>query len=604
MRRFRRRREGTENLFEARPTLFVLLGSFLLYFLRFGYDYANSDQDEVLPYLLHHIDPGLFTQDWFVATQVSEFSVRTYFVWLLNAFALILPVWTATLLIYVVVWLLVAAAIYKLAFYFTGDQLAAVASVVVALVLTPVWTLGGNDLVHSMLVASMLAWALSLWAIYHFLRGRYLITPVLLGVACWMQALVGLHVMMLLVVLRTYRWIRREPGPNTLGGILVFGALFVLWSSPALGPLVYQQLWAQPADLNPGPSLFYILAEFRLPHHYLPGSFYAGSYVRFGALAALGLGSLLSVRYRRGIQEFTFIRRALVLIAMLCVAAAVFTEILPILFVAKLQLFKMTVLAKLFFVILICGGVAFWLPTVIRDAARAVLRRPMRGLAAITVLWIGVGAGVVMTDGYLHDLIGPFRRAEEPVGQVQAWVKRNTSTSAIFAVPPSFSTFRSETHRTIVINFKAVPYEDEQMIAWFRRLTDMAPIELPGRGGPKIMEKLDSAYAQLSASELRDLADRYRFEYVVRPAPLAPEAPATQPADTSEASGDTADTLSGADAPSAAAPVGGTAIPQDGTPADTLAAPAVPKRFGEVFRARDLYVYRLTAPENRATETQ
>lgn len=629
MRRFRRRRDRTENVYEANVPIFVLLGALLLYFLRFGYDYANSDQDEIIPYLLHHLDPGLFTQDWFVSTQLSEFSVRTYFVWLLNTFAVILPVWFTTLLLYIVVWLFIAGAVYKLAFFFTGDQLAGVASVFVALVFTPIWTLGGNDLVHSMLVASMVAWALSLWAIYHYLRSRFLIAPVLLGVACWMQALVGLHIALLLVALRTIRWIRGEPGPHNLGGILVFGALFLLWSSPSIGPIVYQQLLARPEPIVDGPSLFYILAEFRLPHHYLPGSFYSGSYFRFGLLALLGLGSLLSVRHRRGIQRLDFILRSLLLIALLCLLSAVFTELVPVLMVAKLQLFKMTVLAKLFFVILICGAVTFWLPDAIRQPIRSILLKPRWGLAVMVLVSIGLITAVVKTDGFLHERVGPFHRAEEPIGQVQSWVKRNTPTASIFAVPPSYSSFRSETHRTIVINYKAIPFEDEQMIVWFDRLLDIAPIELPERGGQETMAQLDSAYARLSAADLRRLSDQYGFEYVVRPSPIEGAVRAEQrgqqgvsgevDGEAGELDDDGAGGRPESDAAAAELEDGDAdaAVQEDGdsdeaelplqdtdASADTTAAPgAARKVFSEVFRAGDLYVYRLIAPADEETET-
>jgi hypothetical protein len=591
------------------------LGAFLLFFLRFGYDYANSDQDEVIPYLLHRLDPGLFTQDWFVNIQMSEFSVRTYFVWLLNSFSLIFPVWLTTLVLYVVVWVAIAAAVYKLAFHVTRDQLAASASVVVALVLTPMWTLGGNDLVHSMLVASMVSWALGLWATYHFLRGRYLIAPVLLGVACWMQALVALHIALLLTAVRLYRVIRREPGPHTIGGVFVFAGLFVLWASPSLGPLVFQQLTTAQEAFSSEPSLFYILAEFRLPHHYMPGSFYLHSYVRFGLLAAAAGGVLLSARYRRGVEDLSFILRSLVVIGLLCLVAAVFTEIFPVLLVAKLQLFKMTVFAKLFFVILLTGAVCYWIPESIRAISHEIMRRPGIGLVVVVIAWIGVGSAAVLTEGYFHDSVGPFRRANQPVGQVEAWTRRNTSSSAIFAVPPSFSSFRSEAHRTIVINHKAIPYDDRLMETWFRRLMDMAPIELPERGTPETIARLDSAFANLSADELRILSDTYRFEYVVRPAPLAATVDATaaleSPADAAE-NGELSDAderqfdvEAQADGEvQADAGVAADSSPSTDTLAATAAQTAPPRRFSEVFRAGDLYVYRLItpAPEPDAAE--
>lgn len=452
----------------------------------------------------------------------------------------------------------------------------------------------------------MVAWALSLWAVYHYLRGRFLLSPVLLGVACWMQALVGLHVAILLIAIRLYTLVRKEPGPHTIGGVLLFGGLFVLWAFPALGPLIYQQLFEGGEGLGMGieaaahdleVSLFYILAEFRLPHHYLPGSFYLHSYVRFGLLAIAAGGALLSPRFRRGLDDLSFIGRSLVIIALLCLTGTVFTEVFPVLTIAKLQFFKMTVLAKLFFIILIMGAVFFWMPQAIRAVLDAVMKFPRVGLAVVAAAWIGVGAATVLDDGVLRDLIGPFRRAEEPVGQVEQWARRNTSSAAIFAVPPSYSSFRSEAKRTIVINHKAIPYDDEEMLTWFKRLTDMAPIELPERGSSQMISDLDSAYASLDVDDLRRLASSYRFEYVIRPAPLAlgydTSTSTVQPADTT--AGDGSDPLAAEVAADVMPEQEGSDAPADSLDVSTFEA-AVPSRFQEVFRADGLYIYRLVTP--------
>ena len=498
----------------------MLLGALLLYFLRFGYDYGNSDQDEVIPYVLHRLDPALFTQDWFVNIQLSEFSVRTYFVWLIHALSLLLPVWLSVLIIYVATWLAIGAAVYRLAFHFTRDQLPSAAAVVLALLLTPVWTLGGNDLVHSMLVASMVGWAFALWAVYHFLRSRYLLAPVLLGVACWFQALVGLHIAMLLFFIRVIKFARGERAAHSLVGIAAFGMLFALWSSPSLGPIIYQQVFARAVDADP--SLFYILAEFRLPHHYLPLSFHLHGVLRFALLAAAGVAALVWQPFRERLHDHDFIVYIIVQIVIFCAIGFLFTEILPILFVAKLQLFKMTVFAKLLFVILISGAISFWLPHRLRNLARSVLRRPRWGMLVVVVLAATAVGLAVSSDGLLRERVRPFVRAESPLGRVQEWARRNTAYGAIFAVPPSISSFRSEAQRTIVINYKAIPYDDEQMVTWFRRLIDMAPVELPKRGGPDLPARLDSAFEALSVQRLVDLARQYRFNYVVRRTPLPP----------------------------------------------------------------------------------
>ena len=514
-----RRRLGEQSrIKDDGAPLFVLLGALLLFFLRFGYDYGTSDQDEVIPYLLHRLDRGLFTQDWFVQLQVSEFSVRTYFVWLLNVFALILPVWLSVLIVYVGSWLAIASAIYRLTFHFTRDQLAACAAVVLVLVFTPVWTLGGNELVHSMLVASMAAWAIGLWAIYQFVRGRYLIAPVMLGITCWIQALVGLHLAVLLFLVRVWMLLRREPGADTVSGAVVFGALFALWSSPAIGPIVYQQFFSRP--VNPDPSLFYIIAEFRLPHHYLPFSFYMQSALRFGIVGLLGGAALTSKMFRRTLTDHQFIVRTLLLIAFFCVVALIFTEFVPVLLVAKLQFFKMTVLAKVLLLMVICGFVFYWMPEGIRRILMGAVRHARWSLAAIVLLWAMVLFLTLPNNGILHDKVGPFQRSDEPIGQIETWAKRHSRLDAIYAIPPSWSSFRSEAQRTIVVNFKAVPYEDEHMLEWFTRLRDLAPAPLPDRGGASVIDDLDQAYERLSAGALVRLSEKYRFDYVIRETPL------------------------------------------------------------------------------------
>ena len=54
------------------------------------------------------------------------------------------------------------------------------------------------------------------------------------------------------------------------------------------------------------------------------------------------------------------------------------------------------------------------------------------------------------------------------------------------------------------------------MVSWFGRLIDMAPLELPERGGPGLLEDLDAAYEGLTTDELLLLSGKYRFDYVIR----------------------------------------------------------------------------------------
>ncbi|MEM6337447.1 MAG: hypothetical protein AAF752_12830, partial [Bacteroidota bacterium] len=166
---------------------------------RFGYGYASGDQDEVLPLLLHTLDPAVLANDWFVGTQTADFSVRTYFVRMLWLLAQVMPVWMVILAVDVLCFGALGHVLYRIGQRMYGadarGRLGAALGTFAALALTYKWTLGSNDLVYAMLVPEMAAWPLALYAglriseigIYpeaeEASRGRLVGLAVLLGVA-------------------------------------------------------------------------------------------------------------------------------------------------------------------------------------------------------------------------------------------------------------------------------------------------------------------------------------------------------------------------------------------------------------------------------------
>ena len=492
------------------PPLYVPLGAFLLYVLRFGYAFGESDQGELIPYLLHRLDATLFAEDWFVMTQASEFSIRTPVVLLLQSLAAWMPVWLAVLLVYVGTWLALAAAVYALAVLLTSNRLAAAGAVVAALVLTPQWTLGGNDLVTTMLVPSMMGWALGLWGLAYYLRARTVWAAMLLGLATWMQALVGLQLAGLLGLVLVWQVLRRE---TPIRPLLLFSGVFLVSALPALAPLLLQQFGAQPpADAD----LFYIMAEFRNPHHYLPLSYPLRSYIRFGLLALLGVLSVALLHERRLLAHTVFLRRLFVIIALLCAGAFLFTEVVPTLFIAKLQFFKTTVLAKLLFVILACRALVALIPPTFRSHLDHLVQPTRLGLGLTLSAWALIVGGLLMDWDVVVHKIRPLARMDTPVAAVEDWARTETFRSDVFLVPPSWSGFRSYAQRAVVIDFKAFPFQPDLVPVWYERLTDVAPIPRLERGTPALQAQLDALFLRLSPETVLSLADRYYARYVVR----------------------------------------------------------------------------------------
>ncbi len=481
-----------------RPPFYLPFLTLTVYLFWRGYDYGISDQDEILPYLFHLLDPNLFQLDWFVNAQLDAFGPRTLFVFLAWLPAKLLGCYVTILCIYVASWYGTAQALYVLAIQFTRERLAATICVIIALLLTPKFTLGGNDLVTWILTPSIPAWTLSLWGLVFFVRGRLVRSALLMGIGCWIQALVGLQVAMVcaLVLLWNRGLFSKRP--------YVFAGCFALFALPAIGPLLWHQLMQ--ADIESLVSYFYILFEFRAPHHYIPAFVDLQSVIRFTCIIIIGLATF---RLLPGVHQ-TLILRILVIITGLCTIGFLGAEVWSIEFITKLQLFKLSVLVKVFCVIFISNAAAKLILHFHRQTFTAFFDHGHYALA-MTVLIVGTlllvspdALGIRPTD------------ALTPKEEVAKWARDSTSHLSVFAVPPGWGHFRSQSQRAIVVNFKAVPFHQPYMAQWYARLLDIAPIDPPQRGGGAIISKLDSAYFSLSSQQIRSLSSKYGFDYIVR----------------------------------------------------------------------------------------
>lgn len=503
----------------------VILISFGLYLFRFGYGYGSSDQDEVLPYLLHTLNPDLFQNDWFVQSQADQLNVRTWFVYGLQILCFIMPPFWAISSVYLASWFGCATGLYRLSSQLTGNQVTSLVCIPIILVLTPFWTLGGNDLVHSMLVPSMTAWALGLWGITAILQAHPIRAGVLLGFATLAQALVGLQVAGVIGLYLIYTFFMdNQARSKRQRDLLLFGLTYLLAASPSLGPLVYQQFgsapMASPADT---PTLFYLMGAFRAPHHYLFYSFDPERMIGFFTLLTGGLLSIfLLKRANHTAFNSPFIIAITSFVAFFCLIGYLGSEIAPSMTIAKLQLFKTTVLLKALMVIAICAAAIHILPAPIYNALHQYVERPtlrvtlismFSGAALLGGLWI-------MQPHRFERKVYPFSQKHEVVTSFSSWVSSHTSQDALFVIPPSWSSFRTHAQRAVLINFKAFPHRNEDIYKWFNRLNEVAPLPLPDRSTPQLLSRLDSSYHALPIASLVDITRRHKVDYIVRTSPL------------------------------------------------------------------------------------
>lgn len=508
--------------------LWLIVGIGLAHFWRWGYAYGSGDHDEMLPQVLHLLDGDLFSRDAFVLSQAEGVTVRTAFVLLLRALCLVMPLPAAVALVHAAVLLALIHGTYRLGFALVPDRLGAALGAFAATVLVPFWTLGHNALVYGLLVPEALGWALALPAIRLFVEGRRLGAAALLGVAGWFQALVGVQAVAVLGLVALAE-AGAERSRRRLGRAVAFGAVFALVAAPVFVPV----LLARPdpaAEAVARFSEFRVLAELRVPHHYLFGSFGRGSYVRFGLVVAAGLAALLALRRRGALRHEAFVARFLVAIAGVCALALVFTEVVPVLFVAKLQLFKLTVLATTVLALLVGAWAAAALPERLRHRAERIFEARWMGWGMVGGLALVTVALVVAGLGRPAAVFFPLAYARSDLAEVERWARAHTPEEALFLIPPSNTTFRTYARRSVVINFKPTPYQAGAIHGWLDRLLAVAPAPLPERGGLPFVEALDAAYAANGPEDWARLARRFGAEYALVEAERTPDPPPGEPA--------------------------------------------------------------------------
>ncbi len=494
----------------GRAPLALLLLALTAHFVRFGYFYGDGDQDELVPTALALLDGRLFRTDWLVQAVADPVNVRTMFVGTLAAAGVFVPMPTAAALLHVVVWLATAAGVFSLAHVLTRDRLGAALGTFAALVLTPTMVLGGNAVIHTGLVPEGVAWALALPAIVLFLRRRSGYAGVLLGVAAWFHLLAGGLIALALGLVGLWRAAERAP---TYGWrpMLVFGGAFLVAALPFALPVAIEQMGAR-AD-PAGPSPFFVHAVFRNPHHHLFFSFDAGRHLRFWPLMAAGAGGLWWLGRRGRAHHAAEVVRFWTVTLALCAVGVVFVEVVPVEAVAKLQFFKLTVPSALLATLAAAGAVAVALPARLRTLGESLLDQ-RAVLVAVVALAAVVFTLALRGVGRPGAMLYPAHHLETPLADAEAWARTATPPDALFAIPPTVGTFRSNARRAVVANWPAFVFGDREMQTWYRRLMAVAPIPPPPPGSDR-KPLLDSSYHARTAADWLALRTRFGVDYVL-----------------------------------------------------------------------------------------
>lgn len=97
--------------------------------------------------------------------------------------------------------------------------------------------------------------------------------------------------------------------------------------------------------------------------------------------------------------------------------------------------------------------------------------------------------------------------------EIIMYIRKKTEEDAIFMTPPMWGEVRLFAGRSIVVDFKAFPFQDNAMKEWYERLVNCYGV--PQQSGFNVVGDYNDNYRVINDEKLLDLKHRYNFSYAV-----------------------------------------------------------------------------------------
>ncbi|MBX2857889.1 MAG: hypothetical protein KTR17_04435, partial [Cellvibrionaceae bacterium] len=416
-------------------------------------------------------------------------------------------------------------------------------------------------LFSSGLQASNIASFATISALLCFLKSKYWVCGI------WL-ALAGLfHINFLLVNMvafglafalleakTIYRSLRLKPSQMTrLTQLLAPSTVYFLFCLPLILDLSQSSKDEHVAQL--ATQAFF---QFAVPHHYLPNSYlmdflsvlgwqlvgisFLNLTRRCRQLSALFHGCFIVIWVATALTTLVFVEPVarmffwrLAPFCMVLVCIAIYTGITEVigkrcqvtkrqlfiatvgtifgaLFILRMQLYyyDFTDLRVIIFAAVLAGIIAVPLLQCLALPCTAGVnfKALSRCALGVTVLLV-VGSYYATFNAEKYSLIF-LTEQEKNRRQLYSFVNQHTALDTHILIPPELDAFRLFSERSVVVDFKALPLGQANLVEWYRRLGDISGVTLP-----QSFHEVRQGYRKLDAARLKELQRRYNISHVV-----------------------------------------------------------------------------------------
>ncbi len=433
-------------------TAIVLYTTVLVYQ---GYQYGQSDQSQILPCLYAQDHPGTYADDQYVSSYLkAKVNERTVFHFLFRHLGYQHP-WI------VFIWhiilgsslLLAWLKITSLGIRHKGYQYVAVASIFIIGYHTSV---GSNELYYNMVIPSLAAKAIGSWAIYYWLKQKYIWWIALLAIAGFLQPLVGLQLFLLTFLATIIYYLHHRKTKEIPWKILSLYFLFTI-------PWIY--LLSQHNGGTTQPDRFMDIMEFRLAHHFFPGSF---GWIH---LMVFVVFALFTIRfYKQRLKWF------MLTIVLGCIAYTIGVEVYGQPLALYTQWWKTTI----------------WLEAFAFIAAAVTLEKSWSSPKLFTKYSMVIPFVILILVstyrlsgwfGEKPEYMLPWTTVKSDAVDISEKAAALTPENAVFIVPVDFTAFRWYAKRSMYVDYKALFHQEEFLLEWSKRIENIYAYGLKEKQG-------------------------------------------------------------------------------------------------------------------------
>jgi len=456
---------------------YALAVAALFLFVR-GYQFNTDDQAEHLPQIYQQLDPQLYPNDYFVNQSNAIFTVRHFYEKLVLLVAESIGLeWGLFVLTFLCI-ALMAYSFSRIAEELFHDRWAVLLAPLLAMFVFYNFTVGGNHIMYGSFISSTIAKGIGAFALLQFIRSKFFLSAIILGIATLFQPLVGLQLFLLLsAILLFFRRNVRETA--------VFGLAFLAVAAFILVPTFARQFSETTAYDK---DLYYeILYRFRNHHHYLPSLFPVTHYVKFLFLTLIGVE--LYAFTKPSDRGFFVPFVAFGILGMIVYAMGL--EFLHIQALGKLQWFKVTVWIAAFSSIMVAGFVGPLFSGFLPLTKSRIYLFPFSFFLFI-LLTLTITNSKFLSDSYQHKyMVG--NRNYTNLEKMHFWIEANTAKDVNVLVSPGDNAFSCQAKRSMPIHFQAIIHEPFFMLPWYEDFKEIYGVSL---------ENLDGIDARAQAVDL------------------------------------------------------------------------------------------------------